>query len=261
MTMTNLIIQRQGFNLLGYTGGQVHAARVKDPVTDLKAQNASGSSVKISPEAQALYEKARAAEVAPQRTAIAPTTAEPHGISVQPELSFDQFVERFMSMSRDYWGNEPGEPISISKFAEKAQHALQDASARIQAKLANAGIALTPPVELAPDRAGTGLRVGPHPSREKVEALISEDPGLANDYREAMLKQAHATDLQRVEKAHLAYAAAHDSGRVDEALRIIKTLASARPTEVTQRFADSGIETLSRSIQFGADPLIKPIQT
>jgi hypothetical protein len=51
---------------------------------------------------------------------------------------------------------------------------------------------------------------------------------------------------------HLAYASAYDSGRVDEALRIIKTLASAPPVEVIQRFADSGIETLSRSIEFCA---------
>ena len=248
MTMTNLIVQRQEFNLLGFRGGQPYTARVKDTVTDLKVQTPSGSSVKISPEAQALYEKARAAEVTPQRTAIAPTTAEPDSISVQAELSFDQFVERFMSMSRDYWGNEPGEPIVISKFAEKAKDELQDASARVRSKLANAGITLTPPVELAPDRAGTGVKVGPHPLREKIEALINEDPGLANDYREAMLKHAHATELQRTEKAHLAYAAAYDSGRVDEALRIIKTLASAAPVQVTQRFADSGIETLSRSI-------------
>jgi hypothetical protein len=51
--------------------------------------------------------------------------------------------------------------------------------------------------------------------REKIEALINEDPGLANYFREAMLKQAHATELQRTEKAHLAYASAYDSGRVD----------------------------------------------
>ena len=246
--MTNLSVQRQEFNLLGFTGGQHQAARVKDNVTELKVQTPSGSSVKISPEAQALYEKARAAEVTPQRTAIAPTTAEPDSISVQPELSFDQFVERSIRMACDYWGNEPGEPIVISKFAEKAKNELQDASARVRSKLANAGIALTPPVELAPDRAGTGVKVGPHPLREKIEALINEDPGLANDYREAMLKHAHATELQRTEKAHLAYASAYDSGRVDEALRIIKKLGSAAPVEVTQRFADSGIETLSRSI-------------
>ena len=249
MTINGLNVQRQALNSLGYQGGPAHVAKLKDFVEEVKIRTTSDCSVSISPEAQALYEKARAVDVTAQRKVIAsPPSESTGGTPAQPELSFDQFVERFMSMSRDYWGNEPGEPISISKFAEKAQHALQDASARIQAKLANAGIALTPPVELAPDRAGTGLRVGPHPSREKVEALISEDPGLANDYREAMLKQAHATDLQRAEKAHLAYAAAHDSGRVDEALRIIKTLASAPPTEVTQRFADSGIETLSRSI-------------
>jgi hypothetical protein len=77
-------------------------------------------------------------------------------------------------MACDYYGNEPGEPIHISKFAEKAKDELQDASARIRSKLANAGIALTPPVELAPDRAGTGVKVGPHPLREKIEALIPE---------------------------------------------------------------------------------------
>ena len=174
--MTNLSVPRQEFNLLGFTGGQPHAARVKDTVTDWKVQTPSGSSVKISTEAQALYEKARAAEVTPQRTAIAPTTAEPDSISVQSELSFDQFVERSIRMASDYWGNEPGEPIVISKFAEKAKNELQDLSARVRSKLANAGIALTPPVELAPDRAGTGVKVGPHPFREKIEALINEDP-------------------------------------------------------------------------------------
>ena len=245
--MTNLSVQRQEFNLLGFTGGQHQAARVKDNVTELKVQTPSGSSVKISPEAQALYEKARAAEVTPQRTAIAPTTAEPDSISVQPELSFDQFVERSIRMACDYWGNEPGEPIVISKFAEKAKNELQDASARVRSKLANAGIALTPPVELAPDRAGTGVKVGPHPLREKIEALMNEDPSLANDYREAMLMQANATDLQQAEKAHLAYYAAYASGRVDEAQRIMEALASAPRAELVQRFSHSGIETRTRS--------------
>jgi hypothetical protein len=249
MTINGLNVQRQALNSLGYQGGPAHVAKLKDSVAEVKIRTTSDCSVSISPEAQALYEKARAVDVTAQRKVIASPPSEPTGgTPAQPELSFDQFVERSIRMACDYYGNEPGEPIHISKFAEKAKDELQDASARIRSKLANAGIALTPPVELAPDRAGTGVKVGPHPLREKIEALIHEDPGLANDYREAMLKHAHATELQRTEKAHLAYASAYDSGRVDEALRIIKTLASAAPVEVTQRFADSGIETLSRSI-------------
>jgi hypothetical protein len=113
--------------------------------------------------------------------------------------------------------------------------------------LANAGIALDPPIELAPDVAGTGIRVGPHPLREKIQALINEDPSLANDYREAMLMRAHATELQQAEKAHLAYYAAYASGRVDEAQQIIEALASAPRVELVQRFAHSGIETRTRS--------------
>ncbi len=246
MTMTSLIVQRQGFNHVGYPSGQPNAARAKDPVADPKAQTSSESSVTISAQAQALYAKARAAEMAPKRDAIGPTSSKPDSTSVQAELSFDQFVERFKRMSRDYYGHEENGPICISKFAEKAQRALQDASARVQSKLANAGIALNPPVELAPDAAGTGVRVGPHPLREKIQALMNDDQGLANDYREAMLMHAHANELQQVQAAHLAYYAAYDSGRFDEAQRIIQVLASAPRLEWTQRFADTGIETLSR---------------
>ncbi len=248
MTINGLNVQRQALNSLGYQGGPAHVAKLKDFVAEVKIRTTSDCSVSISPEAQALYEKARAVDVTAQRKVIASPPSEPTGgTPAQPELSFDQFVERFMSMSRDYWGNEPGEPISISKFAEKAQRALQDASTRVQSKLVNAGIALDPPIELAPDVAGTGIRVCPHPLREKIQALINEDPSLANDYREAMLMRAHATELQQVEKAHLAHNAAYASGRVDEAQRIIEALASAPRVESVQRFSHSGIETRTRS--------------
>ena len=248
MTINSLSFQRHALNNLGYQGGLPNVAKLKESVVEPKTQNPSDCSVSISPQAQALYEKARAVDVTAQRKVIASPPSEPTGgTPPQPELSFDQFVERFMSMSRDYWGNEPGEPISISKFAEKAQRALQDASTRVQSKLANAGIALDPPIELAPDVAGTGIRVGPHPLREKIQALIYEDPILANDYREAMLMRAHATELQQAEKAHLAYYAAYASGRVDEAQQIIEALASAPRVESVQRFSHSGIETRTRS--------------
>jgi hypothetical protein len=248
MTINGLNVQRQALNSLGYQGGPAHVAKLKYSVAEVKIRTTSDCSVSISPEAQALYEKARAVDVTAQRKVIASPPSEPTGgTPAQPELSFDQFVERSIRMACDYYGNEPGEPIHISKFAEKAQRALQDASTRVQSKLANAGIALTPPVELVPDRAGTGVRVGPHPSREKIQALINEDPGLANDFREAMLMHANATELQQAEKAHLAYYAAYASGRVDEAQRIIEALASAPRVELVQRFSHSGIETRTRS--------------
>ena len=248
MTINGLNFQRQTLNSLGYQGGSPHAAKLKDSVADLKTRTTSECSISISPEAQALYEKARSVDVTAQQKVMASPPSDPTGATpVQPELSFDQFVERSIRMACDYYGNEPGEPIHISKFAEKAQRALQDASTRVQSKLANAGIALDPPIELAPDVAGTGIRVGPHPSREKIQALINEDPGLANDYREAMLMQANATELQKAEKAHLAYYAAYASGRVDEAQRIIEALASAPRAELVQRFSHSGIETRTRS--------------
>jgi len=248
MTINGLNVQRQALNSLGYQGGPAHVAKLKDSAAEVKIRTTSDCSVSISPEAQALYEKARAVDVTAQRKVIASPPSEPTGgTPAQPELSFDQFVERSIRMACDYYGNEPGEPIHISKFAEKAQRALQDASTRVQSKLANAGIALDPPIELAPDVAGTGIRVGPHPLREKIQALINEDPSLANDYREAMLMQANATDLQQAEKAHLAYYAAYASGRVDEAQRIIEALASAPRAELVQRFSHSGIETRTRS--------------
>ena len=248
MTINGLNVQRQALNSLGYQGGPAHVVKLKDFVAELKIRTTSDCSASISPEAQALYEKARAVDVTAQRKVIASPPSEPTGgTPAQPELSFDQFVERSIRMACDYYGNEPGEPIHISKFAEKAQRALQDASTRVQSKLANAGIALDPPIELAPDVAGTGIRVGPHPLREKIQALINEDPSLANDYREAMLMQANATDLQQAEKAHLAYYAAYASGRVDEAQRIMEALASAPRAELVQRFSHSGIETRTRS--------------
>jgi hypothetical protein len=248
MTINGLNVQRQALNSLGYQGGPAHVAKLKDSVAEVKIRTTSDCSVSISPEAQALYEKTRAVDVTAQRKVIASPPSEPTGgTPAQPELSFDQFVERSIRMACDYYGNEPGEPIHISKFAEKAQRALQDASTRVQSKLANAGITLDPPIELAPDVAGTGIRVGPHPLREKIQALINEDPSLANDYREAMLMQANATDLQQAEKAHLAYYAAYASGRVDEAQRIIEALASAPRAELVQRFSHSGIETRTRS--------------
>ena len=248
MTINSLSFPRHALNNLGYQGGLPNVAKLKDSVVEAKAQNPSESSVSISPEAQALYEKARAVDVTAQRKVMASPHSEPTGgTPPQPELSFDQFVERFHRMSYDYYGNEPGEPIYISKFAEKAQRVLLDTSTRVQSKLANAGIALDPPIELAPDVAGTGIRVGPHPLREKIQALINEDPILANDYREAMLMRAHATELQQAEKAHLAYHAAYASGRVDEAQRIIEALASAPRVELVQRFSHSSIETWTRS--------------
>ena len=76
---------------------------------------------------------------------------------------------------------------------------------------------------------------------------IRANPDMANDYREAMLMRAHATELQQAEKAHLAYYAAYASGRVDEAQQIIEALASAPRVELVQRFAHSGIETRTRS--------------
>ncbi|MCX7216929.1 MAG: hypothetical protein NTZ96_11505, partial [Burkholderiales bacterium] len=155
MTINGLNVQRQALNSLGYQGGPAHVAKLKDSVAEVKIRTTSDCSVSISPEAQALYEKARAVDVTAQRRVIASPPSEPTGgTPAQPELSFDQFVERSIRMACDYYGNEPGEPIHISKFAEKAQRALQDASTRVQSKLANAGIALTPPVELVPDRAG-----------------------------------------------------------------------------------------------------------
>jgi hypothetical protein len=248
MTINSLNVQRQALNSLGYQGGPNHVAKHKDSVAEVKIRTTSDCSVSISPEAQALYEKARAVDLTAQRKVMASPPSEPTGgAPAQPELSFDQFVERSIRMACDYYGNEPGEPIHISKFAEKAQRALLDTSTRVQSKLANAGIALDPPIELAPDVAGTGIRVGPHPLREKIQTLINEDPGLVNDYREAMLMHANATELQHAEKAHLAYYAAYASGRVDEAQRIIEALASAPRVELTQRFAHSGIETRTRS--------------
>ena len=248
MTINGLNVQRQALNSLGYQGGPAHVVKLKDFVAELKIRTTSDCSASISPEAQALYEKARAVDVTAQRKVIASPPSEPTGgTPAQPELSFDQFVERSIRMACDYYGNEPGEPIHISKFAEKAQRALQNASTRVQSKLVNAGIALDPPIELAPDVAGTGIRVGPHPLREKIQALINEDPSLANDYREATLMRAHATDLQQAEKAHLAYYAAYASGRVDESQRIIEALASAPRAELVQRFSHSGIETRTRS--------------
>jgi hypothetical protein len=248
MTINSLNFQRQTLNSLGYQGGSPHAVKLKDSVADLKTRTTSDCSVSISPEAQALYERARAVDVTAHQKVMASPHSEPTGgTPAQPELSFDQFVERSIHMACDYYGNEPGEPIHISKFAEKAQRALLDTSTRVQSKLANAGIALDPPIELAPDVAGTGIRVGPHPLREKIQALINEDPGLANDYREAMLMHAHANELQQAERAHLAYYTAYASGRVDEAQRIIEALASAPRVELVQRFAHSGIETRTRS--------------
>ena len=248
MTINSLSFQRHALNNLGYQGGLPNVAKLKESVVEAKAQNPSESSASISPAAMALYEKARSVDVNAQQKVMASPHSEPTGgTPAQPELSFDQFVERSIRMSCDYYGNEPGEPIQISKFAEKAQRALQDASTRVQSKLANAGIALDPPIELTPDVAGTGIRVGPHPLREKIQALINEDLGLANDYREAMLMHAHATELQQAEKAHLAYYEAYASGRVDEAQRIIEALASAPRVELVQRFSHSGIETWTRS--------------
>ena len=165
-----------------------------------------------------MYEKTRAAAVTTPRAAVAPTPSEPTGnASVQAELSFDQFVERFKRLSRQYYGNEENEPISISKFSEKAQRALLDVSTRVQSKLTSSGVTLDPPIELTPDSTGSGVRVGLHPLRAKIQALLNEDASLSSEYRDAMLMHAEATQWQRVEKAHLAYYAAYDSGNVNEA--------------------------------------------
>jgi hypothetical protein len=249
MTMSSLIVQRQGLNSLASQAGRPHAAsRVKDSAADPATRNASESSVSISPQAQALYAQSRAVKATAQGSALNAAPSErARGASVQPEISFDQFVERFIRMSREYYGNEDGGPISISKFAERAQRVLLDVSTRVQSRLEAAGFALEPPIEMAADGAGTGVRVGPHPLREKIQAVINGDESLNSEYRNALLMRANAAEWQRVEKAHLAYYAAHDAGRVDEAQRIIQALASAPRIEVIQRFGRSGVETSSRS--------------
>lgn len=131
--------------------------------------------------------------------------------------------------------------IYTTDLSRVAELAMKDASTKLDAAFAQAGISNNPPVDFSLSRYDGSLEVGNHPQKDKIEALLAGNPDLAHDVREAFVLKANANIT---EKGSL-YAEAYQ--------RTYASKGKAAADALTSLFLSLGDKT--PSFRYGADGL------
>ncbi len=94
-------------------------------------------------------------------------------------------------------GNANGGVIYTTDVSRVAELAMKDATSKLDAAFAQAGISNNPPVNFTLSRYDGSLEVGNHPQKDKIQALLASNPELAHDVREAFVLKANATVTEK----------------------------------------------------------------
>ena len=199
MSISSVIGQKQYAYAPEYPSAMALGSTNAHKASPASADNGADAAVTISAEARRLYAQSQIAVAQRAQLGVASgAETSPIQSDVQSALPFDQFVQRAEQQMRDYYGIEKNEPIVVDKFVEKADQALEAASARVRAKLANAGIRFNTPAEFS--ATGGVLQLAGHPIANEIEAVLNADPSLSRDLGAALAMKAHASALQRAAK-------------------------------------------------------------
>ena len=94
--------------------------------------------------------------------------------------------------------------IHIEDVVKIADTAMKDAKSQLDSAFASSGIHNSPAVNFSFNQRGE-LVVGDHPQKEEIQKLLSENVGLTQNVREAMILKENAVSLQKAENFTKAY--------------------------------------------------------
>lgn len=94
-------------------------------------------------------------------------------------------------------GHANNNMIYSTDISRVAELAMKDATSKLDAAFAKAGISNNPPVDFTLSRYDGSLVVGGHPQKDKIEALFANNPSLTQDVREAFVLKEQAVSLEK----------------------------------------------------------------
>jgi hypothetical protein len=134
--------------------------------------------------------------------------------------------------------------IYTTDISRVAELALKDATAKLDAAFTQAGISNTPPVDFTLSRYDGSLVVGDHPQKDKIEALLADNPELAHDVREAFVLKDNAIVTEKGALYAEAYQRTYASKGKAAADALTSLFFSIADKPPTFRYGAEGLATL-----------------
>ena len=212
-------------NINNFASSTAVDARVKRAIDLTQADHGSF--------AIALQQASQANHAAP----VAATTAAP--VSTLPESAVN--ID-WMNVSHNL-GRANGNFVYVGDLTKVADMAIADATSRLDAAFAEAGISNDPPVDIGIGFLGSrNLIVGNHPQKDKIDALFAGNPELKNDVYEGLALKENAVSWEKAAIYSDAYRSAYYKKGQAAADMVRQIFMSMNEPSPTFKFSNSGLE-------------------